>query len=368
MRTWLLLAVTLGMTACATQGGSPDGSSGGAAAENPPQPAASPPGAQAPAQPTARVPRPAYNPGDGFFVLNGKLYDPNGIEFRIRGVNRLHFDNASQPGMKRSGANTVRWNIPFSRAVSVNIAQVREESIDLSQVPIVGNWMGTCKQETALLQGMVNSWVAQVADWKKVDRYLIVNIANEWGPPDSTAWRDAYVSAIAALRRAGYTTPILIDSGGCGQDFRDLLDYSTAVFQSDPEKNVVFALHVYGNAQRSLDENWYQQLADLAASAGMVFIIGEFGPGKNIGPSPTSVPPGEVIMAAERAGLGWLAWAWDDNNLPGGRSDDAWFSMTSNGPGQYSQPSDLTLFGREVVLNPVYGLGTLAKPASVFRR
>jgi len=32
------------------------------------------------------VSRPSYNTGNGFFVLNGKLYDPNGNEFRMRGV------------------------------------------------------------------------------------------------------------------------------------------------------------------------------------------------------------------------------------------------------------------------------------------
>src|SRR5450755_1846864 len=35
-----------------------------------------------------KVARPSYNTGKGFFVLNGKLYDANGAEFRIRGVNK----------------------------------------------------------------------------------------------------------------------------------------------------------------------------------------------------------------------------------------------------------------------------------------
>ena len=33
---------------------------------------------------------------------------------------------------------------------------------------------------------------------------------------------------------------------GCGQDDADLLKYSQAVFDSDPERNVMFALHLYG--------------------------------------------------------------------------------------------------------------------------
>jgi hypothetical protein len=75
-------------------------------------------------------------------------------------------------------------------------------------------------------------------------------------------------TAIASLRQAGYLGPILVDSGNCGQDIADLLNYSAAVFNSDPQKNVMFALHVYGNADMSLSGNWYQQLARLSASSG----------------------------------------------------------------------------------------------------
>lgn len=310
--------------------------------------------------------RPSYNTGDGFFVYNGQLYDPNGQAFRIRGVNRVHWDSDSSAGIVKSGANTVRWNMDFTRPPATNVSEIQTQGIQNNSVPIVGNWTATCKTDTGSLQAAVSSWVSQAAQWTTLNRDLIVNIANEWGPANSNVWEQSYISAIASLRQAGYTGPILIDSGGCGQDIQDLLQYSTAVFNSDPEKNVMFALHVYGNASQSLSENWYQQLSSLSASAGMVFIIGEFGPGKNIGPSPTNVTPGQIITAAEAAGLGWLAWAWDDNDLAAGASDNNWFSMTYQGPGVYNQSSDLTDFGQDVVLNPTYGITALAKPASIF--
>jgi len=66
----------------------------------------------------------------------------------------------------------------------------------------------------------------------------------------ATVWRDSYISAIAQLRAAGYTAPILVDSGGCGQDEADLVQYSQAVFESDPERNVMFALHQLWQYQR----------------------------------------------------------------------------------------------------------------------
>jgi hypothetical protein len=104
------------------------------------------------------------------------------------------------------------------------------------------------------------------------------------------------------------------------------------------------------------------RLAALSQTTGAAYIIGEFGPGKNIGPSPTLLTPTEVITAAEENGIGWLPWAWDDYDLGDCRADDRWFSMTHYCG--YSSASDLTDFGKDVVLNPNYGIKALAKPAS----
>jgi mannan endo-1,4-beta-mannosidase len=202
-------------------------------------------------------------------------------------------------------------------------------------------------------------WAANVRAFKALDKYMILNIANEWGPSNSEVWRDSYISAIASLRTAGYLSPILVDSGGCGQDPADILKYAAEVYNSDPQKNVIFSYHDYSPVS-SL--NYFPQFAQLA-SRGVMVIIGEFGPGRNIGPSPTLLTPAQVITTAEANGLGWLAWAWDDNNLANGASDNNWFSMTHAGPGIYARPSDLTDYGKDVVLNPSYGIKALAKPA-----
>jgi hypothetical protein len=411
---------------------------------------------------TGTVQRPSYNTGNGFFVRNGKLYDPNGNEFRIRGVNRLHWDSDSAAGLVKSGSNTVRWNIDFTRSAAVNAGQVMLQSIDNGIVPVVGNWTGTCNSDPSRLSAIVSTWVAQAPQWTKLNKYLIVNVANEWGPANSTVWRDSYISAIASLRAAGYAGPILVDSGGCGQDDADLLQYSQAVFDSDPQRNVIFAAHLYGgtndysasiqNVQKgkptvitlvsnssthpfapnyngsnnsysgltayqigevqgmtqlngdhpalqnvggvpgawtvtlSVDSTHWDnytgggklvdngnyafriaQLAALSQRTGAAYIIGEFGPGKNIGPSPTLVTPGEIITAAETNGVGWLAWAWDDMDLANCSSDNKWFSMTY-GCGRYTRASDLTDFGKDVVLDPGYGIAAVAKRATIFSK
>src|SRR5579862_4804609 len=412
------------------------------------------------------VTRPAYNTGNGFFVLNGKLYDPNGNEFRIRGVNRNHWDSNSAAGIALSGANAVRTFIDFSQPSANNVNLIQTQNIDQKEVPIVtyaGDSSGptSCSTDPAVFSRALSAWKSQASLWTTLDRYLIINVANEWGPANSTVWRDSYTSAVGQLRKAGYLGPILIDSGGCGQDDADLLQYSQAVFNSDPQRNIVFSIHLYTSANDysasiksvakgnptvitltsnspthpfapsyngsnnnysgitayqisgvqgmtqvngaqpawqnvggvpgawtvtlSVDStNWgtytgggslvdyngnyalrIARFAALSQATGAAYIVGEFGPGRNIGPSPTMVTPDEIITAAEANNVSWLPWAWDDNDLPGCRADNKWFSMTYN-CGAYSRPSDLTNFGQDVVLNPTFGIKALARRASIF--
>jgi Cellulase (glycosyl hydrolase family 5) len=337
----------------------------------------SPLSSNSPAAPASasRMARPAYNTGRGFFVLGGQLYDPNGYAFRIRGTNRNHFDMADQPGISRSGANTVRF---FMYDIGVSGAQpastyenvALEQHINYREMPIItaSNVAGTTKgtsgdQSAADLARTVAWWVSNVRAFAPIMDKIAINIANEWGPANSATWAYAYESAIARLRAAGYSCPLVIDTGSWGEDFGDLLNYSTQVFQSDPERNIIFSLHLYYNAASALSQNILPRLASMSAAHGMVFIVGEFGPGRDIGPAPTLITPAQIIQTAEKNGLGWLPWAWDDMDLAGCRANDNWFSMTYH-CGQYSVPSDLTVYGRDVVLNPVYGLKALARPPS----
>jgi mannan endo-1,4-beta-mannosidase len=325
-----------------------------------------------------KVARPSYIPGSGFFVSNGKLYDPNGAEFRIRGVDRAHFDSNSAPGIAKAGANTVRFfmfNIGVGgapgAATYANVAL--QQHIDNQELPIItaANIAGSSAYSTgdtssSDLNAIVSWWVSNVAAFAPIMNHIAINIANEWGPSDSASWATAYVSAIARLRSAGYTCPLVIDTGSWGEDSGDLLNYAATVFNSDPQKNLIFSLHLYANSAGALAGSWLPQLASLSGSQGMVFIIGEFGPGRNIGPAPTLVTPQQIIQAAEASRLGWMAWAWDDNDLGGGGSNNNWFSFTYSGPGDYTAPSSLTQFGLDVTLNPAYGWIALASPASAF--
>ncbi len=316
-----------------------------------PAPAPSPLPAPAPAPaPVQHAQRPVGNTGVGFFTIGRRLYDANGMEFRPRGVNRVHWDNGSV-GLPKSGAAVERIAIDFNQSTTTNLNIIQNQMVAYQIVPMPGNWNGTCNSDPAVLSAIVDTWVAQAAAWKTLDRYSIINIANEWGPPNSTVWRDSYITAVARMRAAGYTGTLAIDAGGCGQDANDLLNYAKAVLASDPQKNLVFDLHIYGYYEDPKVKVWTFDLEttlNQLGSLGVPVMIGEFGPGRNIGPSATLVTPQRVISLAEKNGLGWLAWAWDDNNLPNCRADNNWFSLTLQ-CGTYNSNADLTLFGLGIV-------------------
>jgi mannan endo-1,4-beta-mannosidase len=187
--------------------------------------------------------------------LNGKLYDANGHEFMIRGVDRCHYDSGSLPAMSYSKANAVRTfvGINYGQTWSGLANIIQTQNIAYDEVPVIAapsttTGTGTsCSSDPTVLSDVVaNSWVASASTWTAFNKNSIYNIANEWGPSNSTVWRDSYVTAISQMRGAGYLGPLMIDAGGCGQDEADLAQYAAAVFMSDPQRNVIFSYHMYG--------------------------------------------------------------------------------------------------------------------------
>jgi hypothetical protein len=93
----------------------------------------------------------------------------------------------------------------------------------------------------------------------------------------------------------------------------------------------------------------------------LAIIVGEFGPRRNIGPSPPQITPGQIITAAEARGIGWMAWALND---PANNVTDDRFGLAYTG--DYTSSADLTAFGKNVVENPTFGFLHLGKAATSF--
>jgi len=279
-----------------------------------------------------QVARPAYNTGTGYFVDgNGLLRDSAGFLFPLKGLNRTHYDSASWANLS-SGAlaypNCVRVFMfdGSTAAFAANQVSTQYSPNNIASILTLAGISGTGTSgntTTALLQSAMADWVSYESTLAPVMNQIIINLANEWGPVNSTAWRDAYLyqsgsisnisgttvtistvsgsnpfaaspfayisgaggitnqvvsiagtggssgawtitigvslsgytsggtlygGAVGIARGAGYTCPILIDTGQSGEDPFDIVNYSVAINNSDPQKNCIFSLHPYQSA------------------------------------------------------------------------------------------------------------------------
>lgn len=336
--------------------------------------------------------RPAANTGVGFYAVGNKIYDANGAHFLFRGLN-LNFSNGSPqfeggnpsatppvlPGFMISGANSAR-SLVYGGVTAAALTAQLQQIITAKQVPIL--CMYTTPQGTktggdsnpATLAAAASYWASVAAALKPFEKYMFLNIANEWGPQgtpgaSNTVWATASKAAIATIRAAGIKCPIVVDAEGFGQDFQDIESQGAAIVAADPQSNTVLSLHLYGNALPAT----YASVINAMAALPFPVIVGEFAnasppAGTNTNnPSPTQVTEQQILAATLAAGVGCLAWAWDNNNLANAESNDAGFSMTTGlggiGPGNYTgNPAELTTYGKVMVADWAVN----AKKATVF--
>lgn len=312
----------------------------------------------APARTDAGMSPPMSNgaPSGLYKVKDGLLYDGCGEEVVLRGVNHptLYVDRAGKAMAEigKTGANAVRlfWyagnGIKISEAESSITAAVKS-----GLLPMLEMHDSTCKWE---LDRILDYWTSAeaVALIKRHEKHLLVNIANEATPPSSRDFLEGYTDAIEELRAAGIHTPLVIDGGRCGRDYQVLLEHGATLLERDPDHNLVFSAHLYDPLSQS-------QLAatfDKFRKAKLPFIVGEFA---------NREPPGcgkpldyaAVMAEAQRAGIGWLAWSWGDNDANTlWNTDCGEFDMTST----FAFDS-LWKWGREVAMTHAASINKTAK-------
>jgi mannan endo-1,4-beta-mannosidase len=194
----------------------------------------------------------------GFFVNNGRLYEANGSEFIMRGVNHAHTWYRSQTSsfanVKALGANTVRVVLASGQ---------RWERNDVADVT---NVINLCKQNrlicvlevhdttgfgeqggAATLAQAVDYWISVQSALAGQERYVILNIGNEpFGNSGFAAWTNDTANAIRRLRTAGFDHTIMVDAPNWGQDWTfTMRDNAATVFAADSDANTVFSIHMY---------------------------------------------------------------------------------------------------------------------------
>jgi len=239
----------------------------------------------------------------------------------------------------------VVWNTTGSAAL---LAQVLYRVVELKMVPIVELHDATGKTDSASLLALANYYIKSDVKQVLLDfrAYLLINIANEWGGTDGT-YQSGYQSAISLLRTNGINHTLVIDAGGYGQESSTIFASATALTNSDPQKNLLFSVHMYDiyTSASTVDSVLTQ-----ASTGSIPLIVGEFGPQLN----GKTVAWQEVMSKCQSLGIGYAAWSWMGND-----STTAQLNMANDWEGT------LTTWGSNV-LTGTNGIQQTAKRATIF--
>ncbi len=297
----------------------------------------------------------------GFKVSGSSLQDANGNNFYPRGVNNPHawYDTQSYnvlPNLAARRTNLIRivWTTQGSPARLDQVLTAIEAQKMISMVELHD---GTGSNDPRVLERLASYWARSdvAAVLKKHERYLMINIANEWGAHDKSEaqWAADYKRPISIIRDAGLTTTIVIDNPGWGQNGNGALWHGQELLNHDPRHNLMFAIHMYGSWNKASDI--YNAMNNYRNN-GLALVIGEFGYNHNSGSNNlgSKVDAGSLMRYAQQFGVGYIAWSTQGND-----AENAWLDLMTNWSGT-------TAWGNLVWYSP-YGIYNTARPASVFK-
>ncbi len=296
----------------------------------------------------------------GFTISGTQLIDANGKEFIIRGVNNPHiwFTHKSFKALKRLAdlnVNSIRivWE---TKGKAKELDKIISRCIELQMIPMVELHDVTGNDSVDELLKTVAYYTRD--DVKEVllkhEKYILINFANEWGNFGNTNkyWKKSYMQAIDMLREAGIKTTLVIDVLGWGQKIEPVFEYGKDLLEYDPQKNLLFSVHMYGswNNPKTIEEQLQK-----AYDASLPLIVGEFGYNYHDGNNnlKCKVDHTVILKKCQELGYGYLAWSWSGNN-----TENAWLNLSNDW-------KTLTWWGKEV-FEGEYGIINTAKKASVF--
>jgi mannan endo-1,4-beta-mannosidase len=317
-----------------------------------------------------------------FYTKGRHLYHPNGMKVILRGINLPLLDDWGFPQkdtlaeLVKTGANAVRiqWyqnygqtRPAYSTADLDNfLFKCRANSI----IPIICLWDLTCKDDPNLLDGLMSWWTSNdvVAMLRKHQSYLIINLANElgnyrWINSDNIAlnnFKNSYKRAIYKFRQAGLKIPIMIDAPDCGSSIEVFPKIGQELINTDPARNLLFSGHAYWAAYNGIPQ--IQAVID----ANIPLLFGEIANKQTEGNDPNTqctydldgksdARPAQngftyknLLLLLKEKEIGWLAWSWwKDSCSKRQITNDGTFA-------------NLTLYGKDIVNNSIYGLKATA--------
>lgn len=296
----------------------------------------------------------------GFYVEGSKLYDANGNEFIMRGVNHAHtwfkgYGSIALEAIAATGANAVRIVLSngekYQKDDIFSVIRVIDKCKELNMIAILEVHDATGDNTIESLEKAADYWIQIKKALNGNEAYVILNIANEWyGQWSETTWRDGYVSVIPRIREAGIYNTIMVDSAGWGQYPKSIETYGKEVFESDPLGNTMFSIHMYGSAGKNAE--LIKNNIDSVINQDLSLTIGEFGYNHSDG----DVDEDYIMSYCSEVGVGYLGWSWKGN---GGGVEYLDIALQWDG-------SELSTDWGEKLINGEYGIKNTSQICTVF--
>ncbi|MDE6149108.1 MAG: glycoside hydrolase family 5 protein, partial [Ruminococcus sp.] len=210
---------------------------------------------------------------------------------------------------------------------------------------------GTGSNDVSVLNSAVNYWIEMKSALQGNEKYVILNIANEWFGAWNRAseWAEGYKSAIKSIRNAGINNMIMVDAAGYGQWPSSIFQKGTEVFNADPNKNTVFSIHMYQDAGGS--SYTVKSNIDQALALNIPVVIGEFAD-DHYG---SNVDEQTIMSYCTEKNVGYLGWSWKGNG-----SGLETLDIANDWSG-----SSLSTWG-DKLFNGTYGITKTSKTCSIY--
>ena len=255
----------------------------------------------------------------GIHVSNGRIVEGDGSDFVMRGASHayLWYPNRTNAigDIAAKGANTVRvvlgsgnrWARTDTAQVAALITQCKQSRVIC--VLEVHDTTGYGEDGAAAsLNQAVTYWKSVKSALDGQEGYVVVHIGNEpWGNNNYGRGTAATKNAISQMRAAGFHHALMVDGPNWGQDWSNTMrDNAASVFASDPDRNTIFSVHMYGVCSTADKVTRY---LGTYVNARLPIVVGEFGYQHSDG----NVDEDSIMATAQARGLGYLGWSWSGN-------------------------------------------------------
>lgn len=285
---------------------------------------------------------------DGFYTSGTKLLDAKGNEFVMRGANFSyawqHWGNEANtliPAAKRIGCNTLRIQISTGKRWNKTTRSELQKLISLCEqnkiIAVFNTHDETGSNNFSDLESAANYWIEMKDLLNQHRNTVIINVSNEWyGDWSGEPWANGYKQVIPRLRQAGILNTLMIDAAGWGQYPESIWYYGDQVLASDPQRNIVFSIHMYQDCANT--DQKVKNAIDYSLQVGAPVVIGEFAyrhQGKDIAWQ-------TILDYTAQKKVGYIVWSWTGNG--GGTEECDMFGSYDDS--QYRQNGTNTVKGR----------------------